>query len=211
MVRKILAFLAFPALVMADNIEPLKQALQKQARHQSVVVTFRQTKKSPALSSEIKTMGKLWLVPGKSFRWELGQPAKKTVIFDGGDVLVLNETDKSAERFPPDHKTVKPLFLTLGMGDDSSFDGLTKLFSIKGTNEENGRFVATFSPKPRQIRKMIKSLLMQINLKTSFMERVGWVQRDGTEAMTEFFKPTLNQTIPKERFEIDETLYTWSQ
>jgi outer membrane lipoprotein-sorting protein len=209
MVRITLTFLAFSALAMADSIQPLKEALQKQAKHQSVVVTFRQTKKSPALADEIKTMGKLWLVPGKSFRWELGRPAKKTVIFNGGDVLVLNETEKTAERFPPDHKTVKPLFLTLGMGEDSSFDGLTKLFTIRGTNQAKGRFVATFSPKPRQIRKMIKSLLMQVNLESSYLEIVSWVQRDGTEVKTEFFTPTLNQTISKELFEVEESRYTW--
>jgi outer membrane lipoprotein-sorting protein len=209
MFQIIWAFALASTLLVADDIEPLKMALQKQANHESVEVTFRQTKKSPALADEIKTMGKLWLIPGKSFRWELGQPAKQTVIFNGGDVLVLNEKDQSAQRFSPDHKTVKPLFLTLGMGEDASFEGLSKLFSIRGTNQENGRFVATFSPKPRSIRKVIKTLLMQVNLDTSFLERVGWVQQDGTEAMTEFFKPTLNEGIPSTTFEVDEARYTW--
>lgn len=209
MLRIVLTLALAPALAVADEIQPLKMALQKQANHESVEVAFRQTKKSPALAEEIKTMGKLWLIPGKSFRWELGQPAMKTVVFNGGDVLVLNEKEKSAQRFSPDHKTVKPLFLTLGMGEDASFEGLSKLFSIRGTNQENGRFVATFSPKPRSIRKVIKSLLMQVNLNTSFLERVGWVQQDGTEAMTEFFKPTLNEGIPAKTFEIDEARYTW--
>jgi hypothetical protein len=50
---------------------------------------------------------------------------------------------------------------------------------------------------------------MQVNLDTSFLERVGWVQQDGTEAMTEFFKPTLNEGIPSTTFEVDEARYTW--
>ena len=211
MTRAIAALFLLASLASANDLKPLQDALQRQAQHESVEVTFRQTKKSPALDSEIKTMGKLWLVPRESFRWELGQPAKKVVIFNGGDVFVLNQIDKTAQRFSRDHKTVKPLFLTLGMGEDANFKGLEKAFEIIGTNQGQGRFVAKLSPKVRGVRKMIKSLLMQVNLEESFLERVGWVQRDGTETMTEFFKPTLNQKLPKKLFSVAEGAYTWKE
>jgi len=208
-IKPFFSLLFFASILTGDEIRPLKEALKKQSQHQSVVVLFRQTKKIPALTDEIKTDGKLWLIPGKSFRWELGKPAKKTVIYDGGDVLVLDEKKKTGKRLAPDHKTVKPLFLTLGMGQDASFEGLSKVFTITGTNEAKGRFVAQFSPKPRSLRRVIKSLLMQVNLETSFMERIGWIQKDGTETMTEFFKPSLNQKIPASTFAIRESDYTW--
>lgn len=205
----LLLLLVLPSVVLSDEIAPLKAALQKQAKHKSVEVTFRQTKKSPALADEIKTMGKLWLLPGKAFRWEMDQPARQTVIYNGDDVLVLDEKKKTGKRLSPDDKQVKPLFLTLGMGNDASFDGLSKAFHIAGTDQKNGRFAASFTPKVRSIKKMIKSLLMQVNLETSFIQRIGWVQRDGTEAMTEFFEPTINKGIPAQRFVIDEKAYTW--
>lgn len=201
--------LLFPFGLLADEVAPLKEALQKQANHQSVEVEFRQTKKVPALSNEIKTPGKLWLIPGKSFRWELGKPSRQTIIYNGGDVLVLDEVKKTGERVSKDDKTIKPLFLTLGMGQDATYEGLSKIFTITSTNQDQGRFVATFSPKPRALKKVIKSLLMQVNLQTSFMERIGWAQQDGTEAMTEFFKPTLNHKIPASTFEVTEGSYTW--
>lgn len=209
MMRLLSALLLLPLASFANDISPLEKALARQAEHQSVIVVFRQTKKSPALSEAIETMGKLWLVPGKAFRWELGEPAQKIVVYHGGDVLVLDEKEKTAQRFSPDHKTVKPLFLTLGMGEGASFERLSQAFTITGTNQAKGRFVATFSPKPRSLRKVIKSLLMQVNLETSFMERIAWVQRDGTEALTEFFKPSFDQVIPEGTFEVNEGAYTW--
>ncbi len=211
MIRFLTLALMLPFGLFADETTPLKAALEKQAEHKSVVVLFRQTKKVPALTDEIKTMGKLWLIPGKAFRWELGQPKKQTIIYNGKEVLVLDEVKKSGERLSPDDKTIKPLFLTLGMGKDASFDGLSKLFTITATNQDQGRFVATLSPKPRSLKRVMKSLLMQVNLKTSFPERIGWVQRDGTEAMTEFFKPALDGGIPAITFQINEEAYTWEK
>lgn len=203
--------LFLPFAAVADDYAPLKAALEKQAKHKSVVVKFRQTKKAPALTKPAKTPGKLWLIPGKSFRWELGSPKKKTVVYDGKTVFVLDEKKKTGERLSPNDRTVKPLFLTLGMGKDASFKGLNKLFSIAATNEAQGRYVATLMPKPRKLKKMMSSLLMQVNLKNSFPERIGWTQRDGTEVMTEFFKPTLDQGIAAKIFQVDESKYTFEK
>ena len=211
MSRLILLSLLFPIGLLADEAGPLKDALKKQADHKSVIVTFRQTKKVPALTDEIKTMGKLWLVPGKAFRWQVGTPTKQTIVYSGGDVLVIDELKKTGERVSPDDRSIKPLFLTLGMGKEASFEEMSKVFEIVGTDQGEGRYAATFSPKPRSIRKVIKSLNMQVNLETSFVERIGWVQRDGTEAKTEFFKPAINVAIPASTFVVDEAAYRWKK
>ncbi|YCM46759.1 outer membrane lipoprotein carrier protein LolA [Verrucomicrobiaceae bacterium 227] len=197
--------------VMAQDAEPLRAALQKQTELKSVKVKFRQSKKAPALVDPIQTMGELWLIPGKAFRWELGSPKKQTVVYDGKSVYVLDELKKTGEKLSPDDRTIKPLFLTLGMGEDATYDGLTKLFTITSTNQAQGRFVATMVPKSRRLRSMVKSLLMQVNLETSFPERIGWTQKDGTEAMTEFFKPALNGGIPASTFQVDESAYQWEK
>ncbi len=211
MFRLFLFISLLPIGLFADVTAPLEEALKKQSNHESVVVVFRQIKEVPALTDKIKTMGKLWLIPGKAFRWELGDPRKQTIIYNGGDVLVLDEVKKTGERLSKDHKTVKPLFLTLGMGKEASFEGLSEMFTITSTNQAKGRYVATFAPKPRALKKVIKSLLMQVNLETSFMERIGWVQRDGSETMTEFSKPTLNGRIPAAIFIVKEDSYTWKK
>jgi hypothetical protein len=52
---------------------------------------------------------------------------------------------------------------------------------------------------------------MQVNLEASFVERIGWIQRDGTETMTEFFTPKLNITIPSSTFKVDESAYRWKE
>ena len=211
MFRVFLVIVFLPSGLLADATAPIEKALKKHANHKSVVVKFRQIKEIPALTNQIKTIGKLWLIPGKAFRWELGDPKKKTIIYNGGDVLVLDEIKMTGERLTKDDKTVKPLFLTLGMGKEASFEGLSKIFEIKNTNQAKGLYVATFSPKPRALKRVIKSLLMQVNLETSFMERIGWVQQDGSETITEFDKPVLNGRIPEAIFIVKEDAYTWKK
>jgi outer membrane lipoprotein-sorting protein len=197
--------------IFADEAAPLREALKKQAAHKSVVATFRQTKKVPALTNDIKTMGKLWLIPGKAFRWELGTPIRQAIVYNGAKVLMIDELKKTGERLSPDDRSVRPLFLTLGMGEEASFDGMLKAFAITSTNEAKGRYNATFSPKQRSVKKIIKSLLMQVNLEASFVERIGWIQRDGTETMTEFFTPKVNIPIPTSTFKVDESAYRWKK
>jgi hypothetical protein len=61
------------------------------------------------------------------------------------------------------------------------------------------------------VKKLIKSLLMQVNLEASFVERIGWTQRDGTETMTEFFTPQLNVAIPTGIFNVNDSAYRWKK
>ena len=124
---------------------------------------------------------------------------------------MTDELKKTGERLSPDDRSVKPLFLTLGMGKEASFDEMLKVFTITSTNEAKGRYNATFSPKQRSVKKLIKSLLMQVNLEASFVERIGWTQRDGTETMTEFFTPQLNIAIPTGIFNVNDSAYRWKK
>jgi len=211
MVRFCIILLFLSLRIFADEAAPLRQALKKQAAHKSVVATFRQTKRVPALTDDIKTMGKLWLIPGKAFRWEIGRPVRQTIVYNGGHVTMTDELKKTGERLSPDDRSVKPLFLTLGMGKEASFDEMLKVFTITSTNEAKGRYNATFSPKQRSVKKIIKSFLMQVNLEASFVERIGWIQRDGTETMTEFFTPQLNDAIPTNIFRVDDSAYRWKK
>ena len=209
--RSLFLILLFFQPVLAQDAEPLRAALEKQMELRSVKVKFRQSKEVPALADPIKTMGQLWLIPGKAFRWELGSPKKQSVIYDGKTVFVIDELKKTGERISPEDRAIKPLFLTLGMGEDATYDGLTKLFKITSTNQAPGRFVAMMVPKSRRLRSMVKSLLIQVNLSTSFPERIGWTLKDGTEVMTEFFKPILNGAIPASTFQVEESAYQWKK
>lgn len=197
--------------LFGQNVEPLRQAIERQAGIKSVKVKFRQTKEAPTLSKPIKTMGQLWLVPGKAFRWELGTPSKKTVVYNGQTVFVLDEVNKTGEKLDPEDRKIKPLFLTLGMGKEATYEGLNKLFTITSTNQDAERYVAVMVPKSRRLRSMVKSLLMQVNLSTSFPERIGWTQKDGAKSMTEFFKPTIDGAIEASTFHVNEASYQWKK
>ena len=81
----------------------------------------------------------------------IGKPVRQSIVYNGGQVLMVDELKKTGERLSPDDRSVKPLFLTLGMGKEASFDEMLKVFTITSTNKAKGRYNATFSPKQRAV------------------------------------------------------------
>jgi outer membrane lipoprotein-sorting protein len=198
-----------PNLLAEHDLEPLKKALDRQAKHQSVHVRLRQTKNLPALKDPIVNNGQLWLFPGKAFRWQIGSPKTSTAIYDGNRVYLLNEKDKTATDLSPNDRKIKPLLIMLGIGEGASFDAMMKAFRVSGVKNTGTRYVIVLVPKSGKLKRAINYLTLQVNMKTSFLERVEWSQRDGTVALTQFFIPTLNKPLPKSIFDINKADYKW--
>jgi outer membrane lipoprotein-sorting protein len=199
--------LLVPSL-LADEYAPLRIALEKQAKHKTVSVDVRQTKRIPALNEPVIETGHLWLVPGKSFRWELGKPPAQSAVYNGGDVFLIDEKKKTGVVLTTEDRRAKPLLLMLGIGEGATFDGLQKTFTIAATNTVNEHFVVSLVPKG-QLKRAITGMVMQINTSTSFLERIEWNQKDGTVVVTEFFPPVLNSPIPTKTFDVKKENYTW--
>ena len=189
--------------VAADDLAPLRAALEKQSQHKTVSVDVRQTKKIPALTDEIVLRGHLWLEPGKSFRWALGEPPIQTAVYDGSKVYLMDEKKMTAVELEPDDRRAKPLLLMLGIGEGASFEKLTETFTIAGTNTVDEHFIVSLVPKGG-LRRAISSMIMQVNTKTAFAERIEWTQKDGTIVVTEFFPPLVNKPLPSEFLKIDK-------
>ncbi|WP_411827554.1 LolA family protein [Luteolibacter sp. AS25] len=194
--------------LFAQDLSPLRNALEKQQSYKTVSVDVRQTKKSPALAEETKLKGHLWLKPGEAFRWELGSPPEQIAVYDGSTLVFLDEKKKTAKKVDSDDRKAKPLFLMLGFGDGASFSEIEENFSVNGTNTVDEHFIVSLSPKG-SLRRGIKSLVMQVNTKTSFIERIEFVQKDGTKVVTEFYPPKINGGIPASNFDVKAEGYTW--
>lgn len=197
------------SLSAEHDLAPLKRALDRQAQHQSVYVQLRQTRSMPALKDPIVNRGQLWLSPGKAFRWQIGNPKASTAIYDGKHVYLLNEKEKTADKLSPNDRKIKPLLITLGVGEGASFDALMEAFNVSGVKNDGTRYVIVLVPKSGKLKRAINYLVLQVNMKTSFLERIEWSQRDGTLALTEFFSPTLNKPLPKFIFDINKQEYQW--
>jgi len=197
------------SLSAQQDLEPLKKALARQSRHKSVQVRLRQTKKIPALKSPIVSTGRLWLIPGKQFRWQIGTPTASTAIYDGNMVYLLDEKKKTATALKPTNRKVKPLLIMLGIGEGASFDSMMKAFRVTGVKTEKNRSVVVLVPKSGKLKRALNHLTLQVNLQTSFLERIAWSQKDGTTVLTEFFTPTLDKPLPQSVFSITKKNYTW--
>lgn len=203
-----LAGLFFCPFSHADELAPLRTALEKQAKHRSVSVEIRQTKRMPALTDEIVQGGHLWLEPGKAFRWQLGKPPAQTALFDGHKVYLLDEAAKTGMELSTDDRRAKPLLLMLGFGEGASLDGMLEAFTVSGTNLVDEHFIVSLKPKGN-LKRALSSMVMQINTRNSFLERIEWTQRDGTVVITEFFPPALNKPFPAETFSVKREGYRW--
>lgn len=204
----VLALSLFCAPLQAEDLTHLKDVLAKQQSHKTVRVDVRQTKKSPALSAETRLNGHLWLKPGEAFRWELGRPAEQIAVYDGRTLVFLNERKKTAQKVDSNDKKAKPLFLMLGFGEGASFSEIEKNFRVNGTNTVGEHFVVSLTPKGR-LRRGMKSLVMQVNTRGSYVERIEYVQRDGMKVTTEFSVPRINVGIPASKFSVSADGYAW--
>ena len=191
------------------ELEPLRLALEKQAQYQSIKASIKQTKTIPALSEPIVSSGELWFKPGKAFRWQLGNPLSSTAIYHGDLVYLLDEERMLGDSYPTSDRKVKPLLLMFGMGDGANLDSLTKAFKYTGVGLEGDHYVASFIPRSIRARRVLKSLVIQVNLKTSCLERVHWTQKDGTSVTTTFNQIKINEELPKDVFSFDKSLYRW--
>lgn len=208
--RSLSLFLILTCALRAEpDLEPFRIALAKQAQFRSVIVEIQQTKKMAALNEPVHTKGKLWLQPGKAFRWQLGEPIASTAIYDGTAVYLLNEKDKSAQSFPPTDNKVKPLLMMLGMGDGASIEAMSKVLRITGATKKNSHYAAAFTPKPIKLKRAIKQLVLQINTESSFTERIEWTQKDGSVVTTTFSKPKINAPLPPQIFSFNKAEYSW--
>ena len=96
----------------------------------------------------------------------------------------------------------------LGIGEGASFDNIQQAFSAGGTTVVDDHFVVSLMPKGR-LQRVIKSMVMQINTRTSFPERIEWTQKDGTVIVTEFSPPVFDEKIPADIFDVARTSYPW--
>jgi outer membrane lipoprotein-sorting protein len=192
----------------ADELAPFRVALEKQAKHRTVSVSIRQTKRIPALSEAVVESGHLWLEPGKAFRWQIGNPVVRTAMFNGSKVHILDELQKTGIEMDVDDRRAKPLLLMLGFGEAASLEQMLKSFTVASTNQIGDQFAVSLRPKDR-LRRVLKSMHLQINTRTSFVERIEWTQRDGTVVLTEFLPPVFNKPLPAEGFSINSDAYSW--
>ena len=207
-IRHLCLFLLTACISAADVVAPLRAALEKQSKHESVSVKIRQTKKIPALTEEIVLTGHLWLKPGKAFRWELGDPLVQSAVYDGKSVFLMDEENKTAVALGPDDRRAKPLLLTLGFGEGASFEKMQESFTVGSTNTVGEHFVVSLVPKGG-LRRALRSMVMQVNTRTSFPERIEWTQKDGTVVITEFFPPAIDGKLPAGIFDVKREAYKW--
>lgn len=203
-----LSLLLICSQARADDVEPLRLALEKQGQHKTVSVNVKQTKKVPALTDEIVLRGHLWLEPGKAFRWQLGDPLVQSAVFDGAKVFLMDETKKTGLELKPEDRRAKPLLLMLGIGEGASFERIQETFTVSGTNRVGEHFIVSLLPKGR-LKRALSSMVMQVNTRTSFPERIEWTQRDGTVVVTEFSPPVVDERLPSRIFDIKRDDYSW--
>lgn len=196
------------AHVHAADLTPLKTAMEKQALNKTVSVDVRQTKKVPALSDSTVLEGHVWMIPGKSFLWQLGKPPVQTAVYDGEKVYLIDEARKSGLELKPDDRRAKPLLLMLGIGGTSPFNQIQEDFRVTSTNQVDDHFVVKLLPQG-EVKRALTSMIIQVNTANSYLERIEWTQKDGTVVVTEFSAPVLDKPLPSGAFEVKRAAYTW--
>ncbi len=203
----IVASSSFNLAMAKYDLEPLKNSFAKQATYTSVQVKMKQTKKLPSLKEPIVNTGYLWLYPQKAFRWQMGEPKVQSAVYDGQKVYLLDDKKKTAKVYKSSDRKVKPLLLMLGIGEGASFESLMKTFEVTGVTRKDQQYAVALAPRSGRLKRVIVEMLLQVNLETSYIERIEWTQKDGSVIITEFAKPKLNASLPENIFRVNNEVY----
>ncbi len=192
-----------------EGLEVLKKSIEQQSTFFSLRMKVKQVKTLPSLRAPVIDSGSLLVLPKKAFRWEMGNPLAQTTIYDGRQIVVLNELKNTGKVLDPEDRKIKPILLMFGMGEGSSFEGFMKLFRVEEVIQEKAVTTFVLRPKKGAMRRGIKQLKVSIERKSYLLSRLTWIQKDDSVVTTFYSRIQTNVKISPDVLKFDVSAYQW--
>ncbi len=183
-----------PSLAGADELSPVIENLQKRyERIRTIEAGFTQEFRS-AMGGAQTSKGRVYLKKPGKMRWAYEDPVKDEIVSDGKTVwlyqpdlnqVILRKADAATASIAAD-------FLT-GIGD------LKKDFDMELSNETPGAWTLRLRPKAPQPN--IRSLLMDIDRKSTLVTSTVVVDHFGNETRVSFHDIKVNNALADSFFE----------
>ncbi|HEV2452781.1 MAG TPA: outer membrane lipoprotein carrier protein LolA [Verrucomicrobiae bacterium] len=193
----------FTLAARAQNYEAqFNQWFAAQTNMQTWSANFTQTRSLMALSQPLKSMGKVWVEPGK-FRWELGRPPQTIVIRNPDELLILYPRFKRAEVYALDKIPPGPIKDAMSLLDVSiprNKAALEDHFRLLSAAVTNSTLQMTLQPKSQSARQFIESVVMGFHTNNYVIADSQMDFSDGSTLRNDFTDVVFNQPMDPKLF-----------
>lgn len=182
----------------------LKELLERREQHSYIHASVVQEKQVPSIAEKLVTRGKVWMVPNKSFRWELGNPVTDMAILKEDRVFLYDLKNLTYEKHKSSSRSVRPIMLLLGIGKQGGYVGLLDSFKPVSGVLNDDEYKVTFLPDSSIMKRALSELTITFTLENAFPKEVMWLQTDGTTILTKFTNPSFRAFPEQEIFALPD-------
>ena len=204
--------LAATPVCAADTLDlaPLKKWIARQGEVRTVQADFTQTRSFRALKDPLTSPGHIYFRAPKSFRWEVGDPAKTVVLRQGDVAYLIQPTKKRAQRFDaaelgrPGGANSLPM-INFPLAKD--FEDFDRQFAVRSINVEGTDCRVELLPRDVQSQRFLDSLKLDFDTATGYLIAFEVRTHDGSMMRNDFSNVRFNGKLDPHLFEYDLTGY----
>lgn len=189
-----------------ESMEVLESWIEAQAGLRSVEAAFVQTRELPALRVPLRSEGRLWMVRGGCFRWEVGNPPGLVVLRTPEGVWVAWPRRREFQQI--DHAEADgaewrgALEFPGGLGVDE----FRRRFEVLGVStEEAGICRIDLLPREAKAREYVNSMRLKFAVDGGAVVEFEIRLRNGAVLRNEFREVRMNGPVDMEVFRMETT------
>ncbi|MBI3870513.1 MAG: outer membrane lipoprotein carrier protein LolA [Verrucomicrobia bacterium] len=189
----------------ADPNVVLDQWFAAQTNLRSWSADFTQTRALKALTQPLVTQGHLSFAMPKSFRWELGRPAKTIAMRHDDEMYVVYPLLKRAEHYPMGTNAPsewRDMTSLLDAGFPKNRAAFAAAFRLVSSSETNGTWLLVLQPRSLFAQKMLKELRVNLHTNDFSLRSHEMIFIDGSSMRNDFTNAVWNPSL-------EQSLFSW--
>lgn len=160
--------------VKSFDTQPLEMWIANESKYQNLFIEFTQHRKLRIRRKVSKHQGLLWIKNNGDFRWQLGIPAKTTILKVSDKLKVKNHgknkvkvTSLKDEKVPNKFKFMVDMF----SNKPKSVDEFETKFDVIGIRKDDLNFIIKTKPKDKKMSKAINNIKFYVD-KNSYLLKI---------------------------------------
>lgn len=178
--------------------------IESQARLESVEVAFEQTRELPALRVPLRSEGRVWMVRGGYFRWQIGDPASVVVLRTPEGVWLAWPRRREFQNVEPADVEGAEWRGALEFPGGLGVEEFRRRFEVLGVSvDEGGICRVEMLPREMRSRGFVKGIVLKFEVEGGAVLEFEIRLANGAVLRNEFRQPRVNQPVDMGIFRIE--------
>ncbi len=205
--RFLAVWIAISAVAVAAPLDAgkvLERWIESQARLESVEAAFVQTRELPALRVPLRSEGRVWMVRGGYFRWQIGDPAGVVVLRTPEGVWLAWPRRREFQKVDPSGAAGAEWLGALEFPGGLGAEEFHRRFEVVGeTIDDAGICRVEMLPREVRARGAVKGMALKFVVESGAVLEFEIRLANGAVLRNEFLQPRVNQPVDMGIFRIE--------